>query len=401
MKVSSVDGGVAVVSLTDSNGQPFSPEQSTSKAQHTEFPKLNIVTGDFAGYLVYEDVEESVFYIQKTEDTDLINQVASDVEKLSLTDAPVDSPMVGQACIAKFKDDGVWYRAEILSTTNGVISVRFIDYGNSTTVEKSELRHIDEQLNKIPPLAVPCQHAASAAGLNLTDWAVDEITMTVTNKSNGKAVVSLKNANGESFVEAKSPEPSKTIISHIGFDSLKSVARACHQLGEFKGYLTHEVSQQKFFFQKTADTELIEKVTEQVAAESSCNSPLVSPADGQMCIAMFKDELDDEGAWYRALIMSAKDENAEVFFVDFGNSTYVNKKELLTISDDLGTISPLAVRCTLPREDSQKNLSEWAAGTYLSVTLKAIRKQSIHGAYMHISLAVYTNYQLFLNEWSM
>lgn len=331
--------------------------------QHTEYPKLNIQPGDFAGYLVYEDKEQSVFYIQKTLDTELIEQVAADVEALSQTEGAVASPAVGQACIAKFSDDDVWYRAEILACSVQSVSVRFIDYGNSADVVITDLKHVDDKLSMIPPLAIPCQHAASTAGLNLTDWAVDEITVTVKSVNDGKALVVLKNASGESFGTTDSirPAPQAKQVD------LKAAAKACYELGEFQGYLAHEISQLEFYIQKTADTELVEQVTEKVSAESS-NIPLTAPAEGQLCIAMYKDELDDEGAWYRALIISVKDVNAEVFFIDFGNSSSVDKKELLTISDALGEIPPLAVRCKLPREDKQKNLTEWAAGelTYIN-----------------------------------
>ena len=43
---------------------------------------------------------------------------------------------VGNRCIAKWEEDGVWYRAEVKEVQQNRVLVLFIDYGNSATVSE-------------------------------------------------------------------------------------------------------------------------------------------------------------------------------------------------------------------------------------------------------------------------
>ena len=48
---------------------------------------------------------------------------------------------LGQVCVARFPDDGLWYRALITaSPTQQTVEVFYVDYGNSCQVFKSDLR---------------------------------------------------------------------------------------------------------------------------------------------------------------------------------------------------------------------------------------------------------------------
>lgn len=50
------------------------------------------------------------------------------------------SPLV-QVCVAVFPDDGLWYRAEIISVPDeNRVSVRYVDYGNTATVSRTTVR---------------------------------------------------------------------------------------------------------------------------------------------------------------------------------------------------------------------------------------------------------------------
>ena len=45
----------------------------------------------------------------------------------------------GEECVARWSEDLVWYRAEILATTPTLITVRFIDYGNEADVKDCDI----------------------------------------------------------------------------------------------------------------------------------------------------------------------------------------------------------------------------------------------------------------------
>jgi hypothetical protein len=57
-------------------------------------------------------------------------------------------------CVAKFPEDGSWYRAQISSCGGDCLEVMYIDFGN--TAVSTELRELPADLKNIPPLAKKC-----------------------------------------------------------------------------------------------------------------------------------------------------------------------------------------------------------------------------------------------------
>ncbi|CAH0557520.1 unnamed protein product [Brassicogethes aeneus] len=116
--------------------------------------------------LSYEFVEESKvtcfashinspseFWIQLENCADELERIA---EQLSNAHAfpELEDPAPGTLCAALFDDDGMWYRARVLSNTVAGVEALFIDYGNSSLAEN--LRQIPEELVVTAPLAQKC-----------------------------------------------------------------------------------------------------------------------------------------------------------------------------------------------------------------------------------------------------
>jgi hypothetical protein len=63
----------------------------------------------------------------------------------------------GTLCAALNTKDGKWYRAKVLATLGqGQLSVAFIDYGNSHTVNTENLRKLHASLLQYEPCAKRC-----------------------------------------------------------------------------------------------------------------------------------------------------------------------------------------------------------------------------------------------------
>ncbi|MBN3314369.1 TDRD6 protein, partial [Atractosteus spatula] len=62
----------------------------------------------------------------------------------------------GSPCLALFKDDEHWYRAEVKSKTQDVLSIRFVDYGNEVEVDHDSVRPVPSELLEIPTQAFLC-----------------------------------------------------------------------------------------------------------------------------------------------------------------------------------------------------------------------------------------------------
>jgi len=80
-------------------------------------------------------------------------------------------PAVGEACIARFSEDGVWYRAEVTQCSSDSYDVKFVDFGNSSCVVASDVLEISKELADIPTLAIRCSLVCEDNSQNLTDWA--------------------------------------------------------------------------------------------------------------------------------------------------------------------------------------------------------------------------------------
>lgn len=71
----------------------------------------------------------------------------------------------GVLCVAQFPEDGNWYRARILSHSNGCVEVIYVDYGN--TAISTELRELSDELKNVPSLAKKCSLSISG---DMLEW---------------------------------------------------------------------------------------------------------------------------------------------------------------------------------------------------------------------------------------
>merc|ERR1711874_452814 len=56
---------------------------------------------------------------------------------------------VGDLCVAKWDEDGVWYNAKILNIIATRATVLFVDYGNQDTTRLAELKPVGSQIGRI------------------------------------------------------------------------------------------------------------------------------------------------------------------------------------------------------------------------------------------------------------
>ncbi|KAL1128881.1 hypothetical protein AAG570_013415 [Ranatra chinensis] len=93
------------------------------------------------------------FYIQENSKSDLLDTVQDSLVEAQ-TFPMLEQLEKGDIVAAKFPEDESWYRAEILSTERGEVTVRFIDYGNVSMV--TETRLLPPDLQASPPLVTRC-----------------------------------------------------------------------------------------------------------------------------------------------------------------------------------------------------------------------------------------------------
>ncbi|XP_010746363.2 tudor domain-containing 6 [Larimichthys crocea] len=90
----------------------------------------------------------------------------------------------GSPCIALFSDDHLWYRAEILDGEGDELCVFFVDYGNKSQVNVTDVREMPTNLMEAPPQAFLCELEGFDASVGSWDsGAVDEFSALTTDKA--------------------------------------------------------------------------------------------------------------------------------------------------------------------------------------------------------------------------
>ena len=84
----------------------------------------------------------------------VMNDLNSHYSQLSETESSIDSPVVGQSCVALY--EGMWYRANILGFSENDFTVHYVDYGNEETLEHSAVKQISQLFLKTTQVAVKC-----------------------------------------------------------------------------------------------------------------------------------------------------------------------------------------------------------------------------------------------------
>ncbi|XP_060947063.1 tudor domain-containing 6 [Limanda limanda] len=89
----------------------------------------------------------------------------------------------GSPCIVLFSDDHLWYRAVVVDTEGDKLSVLFVDYGNKSQVNITDVREMPPHLVEAPPQAFLCE--LEGVGSSCGSWdigAVDELFTLTTDK---------------------------------------------------------------------------------------------------------------------------------------------------------------------------------------------------------------------------
>ena len=91
----------------------------------------------------------------------------------------------GELCVCRFSEDGMFYRGRINTIMNSHAKVQFIDYGNTDSVELSEIYHIQDDLLVLPAQGVLCtlNQLVNPAGKN-SPWKEETIEFVRSQLSN-------------------------------------------------------------------------------------------------------------------------------------------------------------------------------------------------------------------------
>lgn len=182
-----LSGSVWEVSLEDSSGKVVcnaSSQRSTSAseisekldevdekpAQNSEKPPQNLSSLPCHGLSMQPEQRLQIYITTVNDahsfwchsaDTKELDNIASRVSEVVNAAAhkriDPEALLPGSPCVVLFSDDQLWYRAEVISKDGDELSVLFMDYGNKSRVNVTDVREMSSDLVIIPPQAFLCE----------------------------------------------------------------------------------------------------------------------------------------------------------------------------------------------------------------------------------------------------
>ncbi|XP_066268164.1 tudor domain-containing protein 7-like isoform X2 [Branchiostoma lanceolatum] len=124
-------------------------------------PTIPGIGEKLAGNVQFVDSSGLIYFTSPGPGLDKLEELmATADQQTSVTEAGVTSPELGKIYYSWFSQDHCWYRAEVTALlAEDKVSVRYVDFGNCETVEKSSLRSLQSnpQLACLPPQALRCR----------------------------------------------------------------------------------------------------------------------------------------------------------------------------------------------------------------------------------------------------
>ncbi len=385
-------------SITSKPSPSFRGGQQGTGASHvqahpvlkTTVPQTHLPVGSpsepFFKVTVTDVSNPTSFWVQRSE-RDSLTRLNSLMEELQKTYSDPSkfsafSPDIGSFCCAKYAADNCWYRAKVVALRgNNTATVCYIDFGNMAEICTDQLFTLDPQFSSLPSLAVHC----SLAGIQpapSTTWASEAVqAFSTIVQGDGLSQITL---NAEVVQGQMSEGGSQPVQLDLYLDEhgVQSVAMAIVERGfaavvqsasattesppdstvpttlpipvvklpsssEFFVMITHVESLCEMYFQvanKEDITSLLQlmEVIHSYSASAKGFSPSQPPQVGELCLAQFTDR-----SWYRALVLQGGGGTYKVYFIDFGNSSQVEIRQMQPISDKFMSVPAQAVKAGL------------------------------------------------------
>ncbi|XP_032442193.1 tudor domain-containing 6 [Xiphophorus hellerii] len=200
------DGGLDIGCKLSTEGSGFKPEKvvNEQKVQHFEKRKVEedsekplppcsfgyphqkeIEEGQRLEVYVATINEDQTFWCQPADSQELcmITSAVSEVESAADQNINPDALYLGMPCVALFADDQLWYRAEVVDKSDNELSVLFVDYGNKSQANITNVRVVPPALLEVPAQAFLCELEGFDASRGFwRDGAADELSALTADK---------------------------------------------------------------------------------------------------------------------------------------------------------------------------------------------------------------------------
>ncbi|XP_008114878.2 tudor domain-containing protein 6 [Anolis carolinensis] len=326
----------------------------------------------------------SDFYVQLVEDEPMINSISEKLNNSGRSESLTGEQLhIGDLLCAMFSEDGLWYRAVVNEKPSGeLVTVRFIDYGNTAVISICKTRRLLGECSSFPAMSIHCSLGGvktphhvewtQEAILNFSER-VHEIQMNseFVEKCEGKWEIILSDEKGNITVDLirgyltnQKPLLEETLDkteNEINLINLDGVVSDEHSKSSY-------VSEPRFFhwtipkigqtlstfsiiakgpdyfwcrFTEIGNTDSVERELQRAGElEGMCVDYIK-----RGCPCLVKCSKDD--TFYRAVVSNFEENTLTVIRIDYGIEECVNTEMIRHISAELLAMPPQAFLCRL------------------------------------------------------
>ena len=257
------------------------------------------------------------------------------------------APGIGSYCAAPFSDDGSWYRGVITDLISRSASVFYMDYGNTSEVELSKLMQLEQQFCSLPIQALLCslpqQYSNENCSNSFQDTLDQSVEVTFIDRlPDGNFMTNMK-VNGIQIKEILAPYATPNLSTTLDNTDISAVIPECGL--PMQVTVCFVASFEEFYCQILSESAFDSLMNDLYSfyAESGESRLLATPAVGRLCAAPF----GDDGSWYRAKITTISGENANLFYIDYGNSESLPLSLIMELEPQFCGLPAHSIKCCL------------------------------------------------------
>ncbi|XP_057327962.1 maternal protein tudor-like isoform X2 [Microplitis mediator] len=301
------------------------------------------------------------FWIQRANDLPAIEQL----EKKLQEDAPNYLPIEGVPednliCAALDTENSLWNRAEVIVADAEMVTVRYIDYGNTDILlDMTRIKQLPDSMLSIKCYATKCR--LDLIPIDCEDWNESAIASfadkTLENNNLTAVVIADGNSKRVDLIDDHG-SITKMLVDENLAKQIQAHEDVIDELVENvldprSTFICHINSPDEFWIQEEKSVADLECIADRfIVADMFPKITQVKP--GELCVAKFPDD----NSWYRARIISHGKMGTNVFYIDYGNSAV--STEIREIPDDVSAIPPLSRKCRLPLPQGVEKWSDAA-----------------------------------------
>ncbi|XP_009509699.2 tudor domain-containing protein 6 [Phalacrocorax carbo] len=330
----------------------------------------------------------SDFYVQLESDEAQLNSISECLNNRTQAKNPCGQLFqAGDLICAVYSEDSLWYRAVVKEkTSDNLISIQYIDYGNTSVINVDQADRLPENLLSIPAISIHCFLGGLKCKKN-TDWAekavlyftrrTSEVLLTcefvekfedkwevILSDHQGIITVDLADENlatrerscstetlereDSDMVTVCEPLPSQAQNEISSVTDCKSLIWKFPEAGQTVKIYVTVANGPEYFWSHSVDTDDLSYIEEKIEeAENlglnSFNTRYAVIQNGDICLAKYSQD----GKFYRAKVSSVKGDTVVVRHVDYGSEEAVSMEMVRQIPCELLKVPNQAFACCL------------------------------------------------------